>query len=139
MALCYVYVALACWNVEYLTLGLGRVECMVDDAGSVAVLDRDGILRKGGSKRWEHELEERRREEQRRSVKGGGKGSGRKRKEERKDRDDEWYGYTGEITDTGVASGLSWSQIWNRGTDGVMDVPIGGVCEVLYGEGRDRF
>ncbi|KAI5787245.1 PIG-P-domain-containing protein [Geopyxis carbonaria] len=29
-----------------------------------------------------------------------------------------------------------WAQLWSRGTDAVMDVPLGGVCEVLYGEGR---
>ena len=27
-------------------------------------------------------------------------------------------------------------QLWNEGTDAVMDVPLGGVCEILYGEGR---
>jgi phosphatidylinositol N-acetylglucosaminyltransferase subunit P len=30
-----------------------------------------------------------------------------------------------------------WKALWNEGTDAVMDVPLGGVCEVLYGEGRD--
>ncbi|KAI4218690.1 MAG: hypothetical protein L6R40_008756 [Gallowayella cf. fulva] len=30
-----------------------------------------------------------------------------------------------------------WREVWSEGTDGVMDVPIGGVCEILYGEGRD--
>ncbi|KAI1943804.1 hypothetical protein LOZ58_000699 [Ophidiomyces ophidiicola] len=28
---------------------------------------------------------------------------------------------------------LEWKAIWNEGTDAVMDIPIGGVCEVLYG------
>ena len=32
---------------------------------------------------------------------------------------------------------LEWRNVWNEGTDAVMDVPLGGVCEVLYGEGRD--
>lgn len=27
-----------------------------------------------------------------------------------------------------------WKALWNRGTDAVMDVPVGGVCEILYGE-----
>lgn len=26
-----------------------------------------------------------------------------------------------------------WDNIWNKGTDAVLDIPIGGVCEVLYG------
>lgn len=30
-----------------------------------------------------------------------------------------------------------WKDIWSHGTDAVMDVPLGGVCEVLYGEGRE--
>lgn len=30
-----------------------------------------------------------------------------------------------------------WKKLWNKGTDGVIDIPIGGVCEVLYGEGRE--
>ena len=29
-----------------------------------------------------------------------------------------------------------WKEIWNEGTDAVMDIPLAGVCEVLYGEGR---
>ena len=28
---------------------------------------------------------------------------------------------------------LEWSNLWNEGTDAVMDIPVGGVCEVLYG------
>jgi len=33
---------------------------------------------------------------------------------------------------------LDWRNIWNEGTDAVMDVPLGGVCEVLYGSGKDE-
>lgn len=29
---------------------------------------------------------------------------------------------------------VNWSGLWNEGTDAVMDIPIGGVCEVLYGQ-----
>lgn len=28
---------------------------------------------------------------------------------------------------------IDWKVLWNEGTDAVMDVPIGGVCEILYG------
>ncbi len=28
---------------------------------------------------------------------------------------------------------LDWETLWNEGTDAVMDVPMGGVCEILYG------
>jgi phosphatidylinositol glycan class P protein len=27
--------------------------------------------------------------------------------------------------------------LWNEGTDAVMDIPIGGVCEILYGDHGD--
>jgi phosphatidylinositol glycan class P protein len=37
-----------------------------------------------------------------------------------------------------ASSGVKdWKEIWSHGTDAVMDVPLGGVCEVLYGEGRE--
>lgn len=114
---------------------------MVDDAGSVAILDEQGRILKGGSKRQEWEAEERRKCEK---ISGSWnrklKGSGRKKDQRRKQRDEAdtpRFGYMGEMCDGRVASGLTWRQIWNEGTDAVMDVPIGGVCEVLYGEGRD--
>ena len=30
-----------------------------------------------------------------------------------------------------------WKKIWSHGTDAVMDVPLGGVCEVLYRDDGD--
>ncbi|KAK1139468.1 hypothetical protein N8T08_000749 [Aspergillus melleus] len=32
---------------------------------------------------------------------------------------------------------VNWKEIWGEGTDAVLDVPVGGVCEVLYGQERD--
>ena len=32
------------------------------------------------------------------------------------------------------AMGIKWETLWNEGTDAVMDVPVGGVCEILYGQ-----
>ena len=29
---------------------------------------------------------------------------------------------------------VDWKSIWSAGTDAVMDVPLAGVCEVLYGD-----
>lgn len=29
--------------------------------------------------------------------------------------------------------GREWKRLWNEGTAAVMDVPVGGVCEILYG------
>ncbi|KAG5948582.1 hypothetical protein E4U53_006233 [Claviceps sorghi] len=92
MLLCYIYVALAAYNTEILTVPMRSVETIVDGAGKPAVIDSKGRLR----------------------------GSGRK---ERK-------------CDSGGR--LRWREIWNEGTDAVMDIPLAGVCEVLYGEGREE-
>ena len=77
----------------------------MDDAANVAVLDRHGKVVSGGSKRG--------------AVTAG-------------------KGRHGGAKDGGVgwrkAEGVSWKSLWNEGTDAVMDVPIGGVCEILYGD-----
>lgn len=31
------------------------------------------------------------------------------------------------------ARNVDWGTLWNEGTNAVMDVPVGGVCEILYG------
>lgn len=35
--------------------------------------------------------------------------------------------------DVDVVGGRDWVGFWGEGTDAVMDVPLGGVCEILYG------
>lgn len=92
MTLCYIYVALASYNLEIMTLPANSVETIVDDAGAVAVIDSKGRLK--GSKNRERKSD----------------ASGR----------------------------LKWREVWSEGTDAVLDIPLGGVCEVLYGEGRDE-
>ncbi|QUC17953.1 uncharacterized protein UV8b_02194 [Ustilaginoidea virens] len=91
MLLCYIYVALAAYNAEALTVPVSSVETVVDGAGKLAVIDAKGRLR--GSRKRERKCD------------GGGR--------------------------------LRWREIWNEGTDAVMDIPLAGVCEVLYGEGRE--
>jgi len=150
MALIFVYVALLGYNVEYLTLPMASLECMVDEAGNVAILDENGRVRKGGSKRYVKELEQRREQEREREKRrggwggnGAGNGSGRRKRgrdrhferERLKERGDaEWFGYLGPKADGIKVTEPNWKHIWNEGTDAVMDVPIGGVCEVLYGD-----
>lgn len=77
MTLCYIYVALASYNAEMVTVPMGSVETIVDGAGKMA----EGKRKKSGGR---------------------------------------------------------WKDVWGEGTDAVMDIPLGGVCEVLYGEGRDE-
>ena len=33
---------------------------------------------------------------------------------------------------------VPWREVWGLGTDAVMDIPLGGICEVLYGDGREE-
>ena len=93
MTLVYIYVALAAYNTEILTLPLGGLETVVDGASQTAAIDRKGRLRVAGDS-----------------------GVAPKSKVDKNGR-------------------LRWREIWNEGTDAVMDVPLGGVCEVLYGDG----
>ncbi|EXJ69872.1 uncharacterized protein A1O5_06945 [Cladophialophora psammophila CBS 110553] len=198
MLLIFIYVALLSYNVEYLTLPLTSLECMVDGAANVAILDESGRVRKGGSKRLVKELEERARLEREMESARAKSGKGRKhpkagieaahrskdkgkRKSSRPSADypsqSDIRAWDYEISPSSHAAASSlhssrptpfsyqypstypfiptttqltqnqrdyqtqgaypshpnWKLMWNEGTDAVMDVPIGGVCEVLYG------
>lgn len=140
MMLVYIYVALALYNTEYLTLPLGSLETIVDEAGKIAVLDGKGRIVTSEERRRNIERERERveglaalqelqhdhasssssslyrRHHQRKSSGngyGGGGGGG-------------WYLQQRERD-------IDWRECWNEGTDAVMDVPLAGVCEVLYG------
>ncbi|KAL8759698.1 MAG: hypothetical protein Q9199_000570 [Rusavskia elegans] len=85
MTLVYIYVALAAYNTEYLTLPMNSIENIVDDAANIATLDRQRDTR---------------------------------------------FGPLGALE----ADEPPWASIWDEGTDAVMDIPVGGVCQVLYGQ-----
>ncbi|KAJ9617268.1 hypothetical protein H2200_000989 [Cladophialophora chaetospira] len=184
MLLIFIYVALLSYNVEYLTLPLVSLEGMVDDAGNVAILDDHGRLRKGGSKGFVREIEERakleRELESTRAKSGKGKKSGNRPKDKGKRKSSKSstghgleppqvpardyrfspsplsgassyrhndlaaYPFISTTvhpaqtqhyyqTETSNPTYPNWKLVWNEGTDAVMDIPIGGVCEVLYG------
>ncbi|CAK7197383.1 hypothetical protein SEUCBS139899_000029 [Sporothrix eucalyptigena] len=40
---------------------------------------------------------------------------------------------TGYVSSTTRRTPSDWNKLWNVGTDAVMDIPLAGVCEVLYG------
>ncbi|KAK7551906.1 PIG-P-domain-containing protein [Phyllosticta citricarpa] len=106
----YIYVALASYNLGYLTLPMRSIENLVDDAAQIAVLDPRGkIIRKGK----DGEV-----------IK---KASGHRRR----NTNTESWGFSVED-----ARKVDWKNLWNESTDAVLDVPIGGVCEILYGDGR---
>ncbi|MCJ1230395.1 hypothetical protein MMC12_007069 [Toensbergia leucococca] len=48
MCIVYIYVALASYNTEYLTLPMSSIENIVDEAANVAVLDAKGRIRRKG-------------------------------------------------------------------------------------------
>ena len=144
MLLVFIYVGLTSYNVEYLTLPMNSIECMVDDAANVAVMEERGRVRKGGSKKLERDWAEERKRRQKGSL---GKGKKAKHDKDRQRFDGDSYGHNthyGSSKFDGEAyiapslpPGLTWRQVWSEGTDGVMDIPIGGVCEVLYAEQRE--
>ncbi|KAI0895581.1 PIG-P-domain-containing protein [Annulohypoxylon nitens] len=92
MLIVYIYVALAAYNTEYLTLPLDSLETIVDEAAKVATIDSKGRIRLGESRR---------------------------------------------PISAERARQLDWKNIWNEGTDAVMDIPLAGVNEVLYGNLED--
>lgn len=93
MLLLYIYIALATYNVEYMTLPLTSIETIIDDVANMAIINEAG---------------------------GVGKMNGRHRKKER-----------------GKGAIREWKDAWSQDTDAVMDIPLGGVCEVLYGSARE--
>lgn len=116
MAVLWIYAALAGYNTEYLTLKMNNIENLVDETAQIAVLDSEGrIVRK-----------------QRLHAKTSGKSKPS-------------HGYDGlqpgqdgiGLCEEDLAKARTWKDLWDEGTDAVMDVPIGGVCEILYGDGRD--
>lgn len=111
MSLVYIYVALASYNTGYLTLPMSSIENIVDEAADVAVLDENGKIKRRKQKRAAGGGEEEEEGE-------GGEGEGVV---------EFWPG------DVDVIGGRDWEGFWREGTDAVMDIPVGGVCEILYG------
>ena len=120
MFVIYIYVALASYNTGYLTLPMNSVECLVDEAANVAIVDANGRLIHG-----EHSaMANKKADEKHTSRKKGGKGKsgGRSR-----------HGSLSQSQPAGLNKEVDWRNLWSEGTDAVMDIPIGGVCEILYG------
>ncbi|EMF12247.1 PIG-P-domain-containing protein, partial [Sphaerulina musiva SO2202] len=111
MLVLYIYVALAAYNVGYLTIPLHRVECLVDEAANVAVVDEGGkVIRTNERASW-------------RGVKRRQSSTGKAQLQLQ--------------SKSHPPPELDWRTLWTEGTDAVMDIPIGGVCEILYGKYDD--
>ncbi|KAJ4320370.1 hypothetical protein N0V94_003444 [Neodidymelliopsis sp. IMI 364377] len=111
----YIYVALASYNTRYLTLPLNSCENLVDETAQVAVVDRST------------------RQIARNPVFGIDTAT---TKEEHSSSRSASRSHSFSAYHFAADEDVDWKNIWNVGTDAVMDVPIGGVCEILYGNGR---
>lgn len=118
MTLVYIYVALACYNTGYLTLPMISIENIVDEAANIAVIDGKGRRRPGGSERMKPG-----------SATSQAMGAAQHRRM--------MHGHSSSSSN-GVGGGIVWKEVWAEGTDAVMDIPVGGVCEVLYGKDREE-
>ncbi|KAH7117014.1 PIG-P-domain-containing protein [Dendryphion nanum] len=116
----YIYVALASYNTQYLTLPLTSCENLVDECGQIAVIDtRTGkiVRNRAGSGKTASK--------QPQTEQAGGRSAGG-------GRSNSLSAYQFDASEE-----VDWKRLWSSGTDAVLDVPIGGVCEILYGSGRD--
>ncbi|KAF2653731.1 PIG-P-domain-containing protein [Lophiostoma macrostomum CBS 122681] len=104
----YIYVALASYNTRYMTLPLSSCENLVDECAQVAVIDRHtGKIHRDRAA-----------------------GFGKERAAGDRSHSLSAFQFS-------ASEEVDWKKLWSTGTDAVMDVPIGGVCEILYGGGSD--
>jgi len=152
MVVVYIFVALASYNTGYLTLGMRDLGCLVDEKAMMAVVNEKGRIvrqrgRVGGSAVKEVVAAVNATAANGSKMESGSgiksKGHGRRISThlEMKQQIGAWA--KGEAVGHGsnkakAQSELDWKSLWNEGTDAVMDVPLGGVCEILYGSERER-
>jgi phosphatidylinositol glycan class P protein len=108
----YIYVALASYNTGYLTLPMSSCENLVDETAQLALVDkRTGDIVRGqpSAPRPAHD-----------KAKAGHDSVTSGRRESISA-----YRWS-------PAEKADWKRYWSVSTDAVMDVPIGGVCEILY-------
>lgn len=116
MLIIYIYVALASYNTGYLTLPLNSIENLVDETAQVAIVDRETGKIVRDSVMVTEKLHDKDKDK---GIYASGHDSRR----------GSFSAYQFSPTDE-----VSWKELWTVGTDAVMDVPIGGVCEILYCE-----
>lgn len=170
MLIVYIYVALAAYNTEYLTLPLSSLETVVDDAANIAPVVFPGEDAGEDSEDEADEADEKEDADEDEDTdgeeghggreKGDGKflsvgqaektdgSAGKKGRGPQQNRpaSSGRQGNTGKLAPTdnqqqqrrrqvseARAEKIDWRAVWNRGTDAVMDVPLAGVNEVLYG------
>jgi phosphatidylinositol glycan class P protein len=122
----YIYVALASYNTGYLTLPMGSVECLVDEAANVAVVNSRGRLVRDEKPSWRTDNSPDRSRSGTTTKGGRGKHGGQHSRQ------------ASQSKGIGLDHDVDWRDLWTEGTDAVMDIPIGGVCEILYGQDDDE-
>ncbi|KAL7273698.1 hypothetical protein RUND412_003440 [Rhizina undulata] len=137
MLVVYMYVALASYNTGYLTRRLEELECIVDDAAQVAA-----VFGLGSDEPGEKLADSPGAISPISPLDGGGgipavvaAPEKRERGKRRLTCSERWKGK--ELWEDGGGELKDWKALWSKGTDAVMDIPVGGVCEVLYGEDRE--
>ena len=142
IAIVYIYVALASYNTRYLTRSLCSVENFVDEAANIAIVDAKGnIIRQ---RRSRVAATNRHRNVDSSFIHGPGTATARGEQMEMKrslassgSKSNEdariLQNAMMEPVAEGGAAFSDWAAVWSKGTDAVLDVPVGGVCEVLYG------
>jgi phosphatidylinositol glycan class P protein len=127
MLVLYIYVALAAYNLGHLTLPLQSIECLVDEAAQIAVVDDRGQIVRNDRPSWRTGSPER-------GARGArGTSSSRIPLREGQRGVNGGQSRTSSLHRGPAREDLEWRSLWKEGTDAVMDIPIGGVCEILYG------
>jgi phosphatidylinositol glycan class P protein len=139
MLLVWIYVALAAYNTGYLTLPMGSIETIVDEAANVATLEGKG----SAAHSWATSLPQATRGRapapghRRQNSSGTANAVEPPKRSSEKARLKEEKAKKREMRRGQEIKPEEWRKIWSVGTDACLDVPLGGVCEVLYGEARD--
>jgi phosphatidylinositol glycan class P protein len=123
MLVVYIYVALASYNVGHLTLKLEDLGCLVDESAQVAVVDEYGKIVRVGGNSWDRGGKARSPERSMARAKSGTRDGVMSR----------GVSASSSLRRQASREDLDWKALWREGTDAVMDIPVGGVCEILYG------
>ncbi|KAI9846746.1 MAG: hypothetical protein M1838_001153 [Thelocarpon superellum] len=127
MSIVYIYVALAGYNTGYLTLPMNSIENVVDEAANIATIDAEGRSHRSHPHERAHSQHQNQQSHH------------HHHRSDDSITDHDTTPKAGNppslpsVTDATSSHAAGWVAFWNEGTDAVMDVPVGGVCEILYG------
>lgn len=129
MLVVWIFVALASVNTGRLTLPMKEVGCLIDDAACIAVVDAEGKIVRG-DRSWVSAESANKRDQS--TNRQSTHSTNRQNRAEKRTASNKYMERAAEVKQ------LDWRTLWNEYTDAVLDVPIGGVCEVLYSRHGDE-